>query len=89
MPSLIRLQAPKGTDECNIGTARYTVNQDGYFYLPADENIAGLLSVGGFIVAEDQTPSVTVKASRLAELEAEESTLRAERVTPTRLVIPS
>jgi hypothetical protein len=88
MSDLVRLRAPKGTDECNIGTARYTIHEDGFFYLPREENIDGLLRVGGFIVASDQTPPIT--AARIAELEAEEATLLHSPAPPmTRLVIPA
>jgi hypothetical protein len=89
MSQMMRLRAQKGTDEANIGTNRYPIHDDGFFYIPSGENIEGLLTLGGFTIAEDQTPTVAIRASRLAVLEAEESQLRAEHVAPTRLVIPS
>lgn len=84
----LRLRGPKGTDECNVGTSRYAIHEDGYFYLPRGENIDGLLKVGGFTIAEDQTAAVAVTASRLAELEAEEATLLSTRA-PVRRSIPT
>jgi hypothetical protein len=89
MSRLVRLLAPPGTDEANIGTNKYKVHDDGFFYVGCEENLEGMLKVGGFTIAADQTPTVAISASRLAVLEAEESELRAEHVTPNRLVIPS
>jgi hypothetical protein len=85
---LVRLRGPKGTDECNIGTARYTIHEDGFFYLPSEENIDGMLRVGGFTIAADQSQTVTLPAERVAELVAEEAVLLAAPRAPMRLTIP-
>ena len=90
MSELVRLRAPKGTDEANIGINRYTIHEDGFFYIPSEENIDGMLRVGGFIIAADQSQTVTVSADRIAELEAEEATLLlAPKPSPMRLTIPA
>ena len=57
------------------------------------EAVDGLTRVGGFTIAPAVDRTVTVSATRLAELEAEEATLlRAEPTAPptmTRLTIPT
>jgi hypothetical protein len=87
---MVRLIPSPGCDEANIGTSRYRIHDDGFFYIPSEENIQGLLKVGGFTTAPDQAATVTVTAARIAELEREESELRAAKPAPTikRLVMP-
>jgi hypothetical protein len=85
----LRLRGPKGTDEANIGINRYTIHEDGFFYLPSSENIDGMLKVGGFVLAPDQSQTATLPASRLAELEAEEAILLSTPRAPMRLTIPN
>jgi hypothetical protein len=87
MSELLRLIPPLGCDELNFSTFRFHVMDDGRIYAPA-EAAADACRVGGFVIDPDQTHTVTVKASRLAELEAEESMLRAEHATTPTPVAP-
>jgi hypothetical protein len=53
MPKMVRLIAPAGTDECNFGTTRYLVHEDGTLIVPA-EVAADLTHGAGFALALDQ-----------------------------------
>jgi hypothetical protein len=102
MTDLVRLRAPKGTDEANIGINRYTVHEDGFFYIPRFEYIDGMLRVGGFTVAVDQSQTVATSASAasagkspaeiaalISELERIEAEPTATPRAPMRLTIPA
>ncbi len=51
--NLVRLIAPPGTDECNFGTVRYRVGDDGTVTVPA-EVAKDLVHGAGFSVAPIQ-----------------------------------
>jgi hypothetical protein len=89
MNGLVKMFGPVGTDEANHGEQKFHIHDDGSFWV-CREAVEPLCRVGGFVVAPDQTATVTVTASRIAELEAEESLLRAAQPAPTitRLVMP-
>jgi hypothetical protein len=74
---LLRLIPPPGCDELNFGTSAFHVRDDGRIYAPAEAAVDAC-RVGGFVIDPDQSESVVVPASRLDELEAEESLLRAK-----------
>lgn len=52
MGDLVRLIAPPGTDECNYGTERYPVHDDGTVMVP-EEAVSSLVGVGGFARVRD------------------------------------
>jgi hypothetical protein len=58
---LVRLIAPPGTDECNFGTVRYRVHDDGTVTVPA-EVATDLVHGAGFALAPDQPASGGVGA---------------------------
>jgi hypothetical protein len=74
---LVKMFGPIGADEANYGEHSFKIHEDKSFWV-TPEAVDGLTRVGGFVVAPDQSESVAVSASRLAELEAEESLLRAK-----------
>jgi hypothetical protein len=53
MPKMVKLIAPQGTDECNQGTVRYRVHEDGTVTVP-DYVAADLMHGAGFALAPDQ-----------------------------------
>jgi hypothetical protein len=53
MSNLVRLIAPRGTDECNFGEVAYRVHEDGHVDVP-QEAVPALTTVGGFVVAPIQ-----------------------------------
>jgi hypothetical protein len=49
----IKLSAPKGTDDANLGGRIFHPHDDGLFHIDADLDITPLLHVGGFSLADD------------------------------------
>jgi hypothetical protein len=56
---LVRLIAPKGTDEANFGTTAYRVADDGTITVPI-EAVDGLTRVGGFTLAPVQAADAPI-----------------------------
>jgi hypothetical protein len=53
---MIKLRAPRGTDECNYGTERYRVDNDGCVVVPV-EAARHLVGAAGFVIVLEQEPS--------------------------------
>ena len=53
---MVRLIAPPGTDECNYGTVRYRVHDDGTVTVP-EEVAKDLVHGAGFALAPEQPAS--------------------------------
>jgi hypothetical protein len=64
---MVRLIAPSGTDECNYGTDRYRVHEDGTVTVPA-EVAKDLVHGAGLALA----PPVTVQPAQLDDNAADE-----------------
>ena len=56
---MVRLVVPAGTDECNFGTTRYRVHEDGTITVPA-EVAKDLVHGAGFAMAPTQPADVAV-----------------------------
>jgi hypothetical protein len=54
---MVRLIAPPGTDECNIGTTRYRVHDDGSVLVP-ESAVPVLTTIAGFAMAPAQPVTV-------------------------------
>jgi hypothetical protein len=88
MTDLVKLIPPRGTDEANFNESSFKIREDGSIWV-CREAVDGLTRIGGFVVAPDQSQTVTVSAARIAELEAEESILLSTPPSPMRLTIPN
>jgi hypothetical protein len=82
MSNLVKLIPPRGTDEANFNESSFKIREDGSIWV-CPEAVDGLTRIGGFTIAPDQAATVTVTAARIAELEREESELRAAKPAPT------
>jgi hypothetical protein len=87
MSNLVRLIPPKGTDEANFNESSFKIREDGSIWV-CPEAVEGLCRVGEFVRAPVTEPTVTLPASRMAELEAEEAVLLSAPHAPMRLTIP-
>lgn len=78
---MVRLIAPPGTDECNFGTVRYRVHDDGTVTVPA-EVAADLVHGAGFALAPVQPapqqpvqPAPPTEADEVAAAFSEDPTI--------------
>jgi len=65
---MVRLIAPPGTDECNFGTVRYRVGDDGTVTVPA-EVAKDLVHGAGFAMASVQ-PAPAAEDSQSSDVES-------------------